>query len=111
MRFGISETSWMFPKIFRIRLDAVGRVSGAWIALVAMEVFSFRRAPALAGALFFRPGSRRDRIFRCAQTQKAADLQLGKSQLQRPRNPSRSMRGMRGATTHPVPKSCGEGAH
>src|SRR4029450_2882228 len=50
MRFGISETSWMLPKILRIRLDTVGRVSVGWAALVAMEVFLFRRTPALAGA-------------------------------------------------------------
>src|SRR5687768_5606069 len=36
MRFGISETSWMLPKILRIRLDAVDRRSVAGFALVAM---------------------------------------------------------------------------
>jgi hypothetical protein len=49
MRFGISETSWMFPKILRMRLDAVGRVSVAGAALVAMEIFSRFLVPAKAG--------------------------------------------------------------
>jgi hypothetical protein len=39
----------MLPKILRMRFDAVGRVSGAGAALVAMEIFSRFLFPARAG--------------------------------------------------------------
>src|SRR4051812_37975173 len=44
MRFGISETSWMLPKILRMRFDAVDCVArrGLLGAVVAMSVVSPR---------------------------------------------------------------------
>src|SRR4051812_13307041 len=81
MRFGISETSWILPKILRIRLDAVSRFSGAGAALVAMWSVCLAAAPSCpqvrgSGLLLSRPG-RAGAEIRSAQTQKAADLQLG----------------------------------
>src|ERR1044072_5108097 len=65
MRFGISETSWMLPKILRMRFDAVGLVSIAGaVAAFAMEIF-------LACLSRRRPGSEKSHAL---QTQKAADL-------------------------------------
>src|SRR3954447_7374240 len=42
MRFGISETSWMLPKILRMRFDAVDCVArrGLLGAVVAMRILS-----------------------------------------------------------------------
>src|SRR3954451_17902013 len=60
MRFGISEISWMFPKIFRIRRELVLSqlvvLRGASIALVAM-CFPALREGARKGAplMFSRP--------------------------------------------------------
>jgi hypothetical protein len=46
MRFGISETSWMLPKILRMRLEAIDRFSLARAVLIAMEMcLAFSRHP------------------------------------------------------------------
>src|SRR5689334_13522039 len=63
MRFGISETSWILPKILRIRRGAVvERWSVAGAALVAMKIFRLVCLP--------RPA--RGPFHGCAETQKAA---------------------------------------
>src|SRR4051812_3993882 len=56
MRFGISETSWMLPKILRMRLDAAEeRFCGALGAVVAMVIVS----PRLRGRNPGKPSPRR----------------------------------------------------
>src|SRR5687768_886685 len=68
MRFGISETSWMLPKILRIRLDAVERVSPAWGAMVAIRCVRLFCRPRKLGTSSCR---------QTHQTQKAASLPPG----------------------------------
>src|SRR4051794_24823690 len=63
MRFGISEISWMLPKILRIRRAAVFRpflvLAGASIALVAILFPALCRSAGYPGAPRVFPGERR----------------------------------------------------
>src|SRR4051812_39535270 len=122
MRFGISETSWMLPKILRMRLEAEERVSGALGAVVAMECVS--PLPAGRGAPEIRrpkeafrvdtghasPVKRGQSPMRvAAKDAKSRESRIVEPQLQRLENPARSMRWPRCATALPVPmrKGCG----
>src|ERR1044072_4513428 len=101
MRFGISDTSWMLPKILRMRLVAVERCSVAGAALVAMEIFCLVCLPRRM------PGS----YSGCAQTQKAAFSSVENRSFSVRSDPSQSIRAMHCATAHHFPKGCGDGGY
>src|SRR5215217_6534532 len=99
MRFGISETSWMLPKILRMRLDAVDvRVCVAEFgpAMVAMWVCSrlLVVAPAVGPGGFCacptRKAGRRHRSG-ALQDAKSRESRIGDRSFARPIKPDRSM--------------------